>query len=111
MTLWDRFWAGANCKTRIGAGSARLVDDLQVLDASRSYVPGSLWAGLGNGRGNFTDGAGVLWFYFVHACYQQGAPHCAGVWLFKKARRQNTHLSTYIPCMTSVSFVSAVWHI
>ncbi len=62
-------------KTRTGAGSARLVDDLQVLDASRSYVPGSLWAGLANGRGNFTDGAGLLCFCSVHACCQQGAPH------------------------------------
>jgi len=39
------------------AGASALLDGLQALDATRSYVPGSLWAGLGNGRGNFTDGA------------------------------------------------------
>ena len=39
-----------------GAGRSSLLDNLQALDASRSYVPGSLWAGLANGRGNFTDG-------------------------------------------------------
>ncbi|KAK9831543.1 hypothetical protein WJX81_007476 [Elliptochloris bilobata] len=37
-------------------GASSLLDNLQALDATRSYVPGSLWAGLANGRGNFTDG-------------------------------------------------------
>jgi len=92
-------------KTRTGAGSARLVDDLQVLDASRSYVPGSLWAGLANGRGNFTDGAGVLCFCFVRACYQQSTPH----WVVSVAVQerflrwtwwQNIHLSLYLPNVT-----------
>jgi len=32
------------------AGASALLDGLQALDATRSYVPGSLWAGLGNGR-------------------------------------------------------------
>ena len=47
-----------------GAGRSSLLDGLQALDATRSYVPGSLWAGLANGRGNFTDGVPSMFKVF-----------------------------------------------